>query len=44
MADCCRELELMAMQGTLASAKKLVAQLEQEYVAVKKILEAECKR
>jgi len=44
MADCCRELELMAMQGTLASAKKLVTQLEHEYGAVKKILEAECKR
>jgi HPt (histidine-containing phosphotransfer) domain-containing protein len=44
MADCCRELELMAMQGTLSSAKKLAAQLEQEYVAVKKILEAECNR
>jgi CheY-like chemotaxis protein len=44
MADCCRELELMAMQGTLASAKKLVTQLEQEYVAVRKILEAECTR
>ena len=44
MASWCKELELMARQGTLSSAKRLVAQLEQEFVAVKKVLEIERSR
>jgi len=44
MAAWCKELELIARQGTLSSAKRLVAQLQQEFIAVKKILDAECSR
>ena len=41
MAAWCKELELKAGQGTLSSAKRLVVQLEQEFDAVKKVLETE---
>ena len=44
MAAGCKELELIARQGTLSSAKKLVAQLEKEFLAVKKTLEVERSR
>ncbi|PYM11817.1 MAG: hypothetical protein DME18_12930, partial [Verrucomicrobia bacterium] len=44
MAAGCKELELIARQGTLSSAKKLVAQLEKEFLAVKKTLEFERSR
>jgi HPt (histidine-containing phosphotransfer) domain-containing protein len=40
MAARCGELELTSRQGTLASAKCLVARLEEEFEAVKKVLTA----
>jgi CheY-like chemotaxis protein len=41
MAMLCRDLELTAKQGTLSSARTLIAQIEREYTNVRKLLEAE---
>ena len=41
MAAWCRELESMVRQGTFLSAGKLPEQLEQEFAAVRLVLEAE---
>jgi HPt (histidine-containing phosphotransfer) domain-containing protein len=44
MAAWCRELESMARDGALSSAGRLPAQLEQEFAAVRQILDAERER
>jgi len=41
MAALCRDLEVAAKQGTLSSARALIARIEQEYQSVKKLLEVE---